>query len=201
MDDIVKMRETFLDVVRVKTEEDAITAAINAAVSTRGGGKFYATEDSRKRSALKDEWKKLLRQESQRYLRGEQVSEDQHCESISKIAETLSSKFKDCLSDERLRYGLYGPSQKAFNLYLKNLLCLGKIGLPPHCPVDGIVLGKAKIDGAWTMCRSRDEYMGWIATIRREAEPQGLSLSDWENKIWLEEDLKKNGKNPSSQCG
>ncbi|MGO9403340.1 MAG: hypothetical protein ACLPVW_07705 [Terriglobales bacterium] len=197
MNDIVDMREKFLEVFAGRTEEHAIREAINAAVATRRGGKFYETTDVRKRTALREDWTKLIRAESTRYVRGDKVTDDEHCESISRIAATLSSEFKECLSNGRLGYG---PSQKAFNLYLKGLWCLGRIAMPPHCPVDRIVLGKAKVDGAWTRC-TRDEYMGWILKLRQEAERQGLSLSEWENKVWLEEKLKRKKEDPGSQCG
>jgi hypothetical protein len=91
MNDIRELRAIFLEVVGVKTKEDATRESINAAVATRGGGKFYATADSRKRTALKEGWKKLICDEAERYVRGETLSEqtldDEHCEAIGRIAE------------------------------------------------------------------------------------------------------------------
>lgn len=115
MNDIRELRAIFLEVVGVKTKEDAIRESINAAVATRGGGKFYATAYNSKRTALKEEWKKLICDEAERYVRGETLSEqtldDEHCEAIGRIAEKLSSKFKQYLGNGKLRYG---PSQKGF---------------------------------------------------------------------------------------
>src|SRR5262249_10484866 len=71
------------------------------------------------------------------------------------------------------------------NLYLKYLWCFKRIGMPPHCPIDGVVLTAAGIDGSWTASDSEDEYLSWIAVIRRQAEAKGLSLAEWEHRVWL----------------
>jgi hypothetical protein len=46
-----------------------------------------------------------------------------------------------------------GLAQKALNLYLKYLWCLGEIHEPPHCPLDSIVLGQVPgcKDVRWTL--------------------------------------------------
>jgi hypothetical protein len=58
-----------------------------------------------------------------------------------------------------------------------------KIATPPHCPVDGIVLREAKIDGSWAKCDSEKEYLQWINEIRRKTVP--LCLAQWEYEVWL----------------
>jgi hypothetical protein len=78
------------------------------------------------------------------------VDEVQHCEAIKRISETVSQRCGDCLVNGRLQYG---AAQKAFNLYLKFLWRLGKAAMPPHCPVDSVVLAEAGIEGAWTKAR------------------------------------------------
>jgi hypothetical protein len=62
------------------------------------------------------------------------------------------------------------------------------------------VLRKARINGAWTKCETKDEYMGWIRKLRAEAQREGLQLTDWENKVWLEEYFKKKRQHSSGQC-
>jgi len=74
------------------------------------------------------------------------VSDAEHFEAIGRIAQTLSARHGSILKGGRFRYG---TAQKAFNLYLKFLWRLGQIPTPPHCPVDGIVLSAAGIEGSW----------------------------------------------------
>jgi hypothetical protein len=98
------------------------------------------------------------------------------------------------LKDGELRHGI---SQKAFNLYLKYLWRLGKIALPPHCPVDAIVLRAGEILGSWTECNSELEYMDWVNRLRTKAQQTGVaSLSEWEYEVWLDDYLRQG----SSQC-
>ena len=171
------MDDLFLQVDRIHTEDEAITWSINAAVQRNT---VYRTENDR--SKFRAEWARLIRQEAQAYRQpAEPVSDIEHCAAIRRIADALSQKFGPCLVDERLRYG---TSQKAFNLYLKYLWRIRKVAIPPHCPIDSVVLTKAGIEGSWTKSDNEREYMNWIDQIRKKAVP--LCAAEWEHKIWLE---------------
>jgi hypothetical protein len=89
----------------------------------------------------------------------------------------LSSQFGAYLIGGRLRFG---TSQKAFNLYLKYLWAMGEAEMPPHCPIDSVVLNRVGIDACWTKSDSCEEYMDWINEIRKH-----LTLAKWEDKVWL----------------
>src|SRR4051812_2742821 len=82
------------------------------------------------------------------------VSEGQHCAVIRRIADTLSEEFGPILANGRLRYG-----------------------------TAQMVLAAAEIQANWTASDSEDEYLFWIAAIRRVAE--GVSLAEWEHRVWL----------------
>ncbi len=59
----------------------------------------------------------------------------------------MTTEFKDILFGNGFRVGI---AQKALNLYLKYLWCLGKITEPPHCPFDSIIISEIKCNIKWT---------------------------------------------------
>ena len=91
----------FLEVDAVNSEEDAVRWSINAAVQR---GNIYCSESGREQ--FREEWKKELRMESQRY-RGlaSALSDSEHCRIIGGIADRLSSRFAPLLNGRRLRFG------------------------------------------------------------------------------------------------
>ncbi len=128
----------------------------------------------------------LIREESKPYQKPAQpVSDEQHCAAISRISDSLSSKFGELLVDGRLRFG---TSQKAFNLYLKYRWALGEAAMPPHCPIDRVVLERVGMTANWTKSDSCEEYMGWIHKIR-----ESLTVAKWENEVWLRWSLLNSG--------
>jgi hypothetical protein len=170
------MKDLFLKVDGIATKEQALTWSMNAALQRN---KVYKNDENYEaRERFRKEWGRLLNQESEPYRESTRlVSDEQHCTTIARIAEELSSKFGQYLDGGRLRFG---TSQKAFNLYLKYLWALGEVAMPPHCPIDSVVLNKVGIFDSWTKCDSREQYMGWVNAIRKQ-----LSLTEWENEAWL----------------
>jgi hypothetical protein len=167
----------FLQVDDINNEEEAVTWSINAAVQR---GNAYCSQSGRER--FRDEWKKELRRESQRYRDlATALSDSEHCKIIGGIADRLSSKFAPRLNGGRLRIG---TSQKAFNLYLKYLWHFGDIAEPPHCPFDAVVLGrKLNMYDAWTQSDDENAYMGWVKAARKRAG--AISIPEWECVAWL----------------
>lgn len=177
------MNDPFLTVTRVSTEQAAMTATLQAALQQRQNKVYSRDEVANERLTFRNELARMMRAESQLYVDPiEPILDDQHCAAIRRISESLSSGFGQILKDGRFRYG---TAQKAFNLYLKFLWKLGKLGdaNPPHCPVDGIVLAAAGLSGSWTWSDDEQEYRGWIREIRKKSTPR--SLSEWEHETWL----------------
>ncbi len=115
--------------------------------------------------------------------RGE-ISETTHCKNIQVLAKELSANHRNALDKGRFRIG---SAQKALNLYLKYLWCLGRIGMPPHCPVDGIILNElAKTTGykkiGWTRLDSITMYEEIICKAKEVAGK--LPLSEWELQFY-----------------
>lgn len=178
------MNDIFLKVDGVSKREEALKWSINAALQRN---RVYRNdEDYGTREEFRVKWETLLSEESEAYRKPSQpISDEQHCAAIARIANALSTEFGELLSGGRLRFG---TSQKAFNLFLKYLWALNQAEIPPHCPIDSVVLARFDIAGSWTRCDSCEEYMGWIREIRKH-----LNLAEWEQEVWLRWRLAKSG--------
>ena len=169
-------------------ESELMTASINAAFQRAD---VYAdpkaTTDPR-RQTLRDKLASLLRNLGSQY--SSTLSGPQHKINIAKIADDLTEAFKDTdlLRGKRFRIG---TAQKALNLYLKYLWCLGKIPTPPHCPFDDRIIRKLplsdqeKKDLQWTALDSLDGYQKLVdAGLAKIKETSHASLSEWELEAW-----------------
>jgi len=137
--------------------------------------------------------KQLLRSELAQCLRllgsiyAQPVTEETHCRNIVDLADTVTRKYSatGILRNGRFRIGV---AQKALNLYLKYLWCLGEIKTPPHCPIDARIIGKLKLDPrkareyAWTKLDDIEKYKEIIQGCRDVAED--TCLAEWELKEW-----------------
>jgi hypothetical protein len=142
--------------------------------ATTQRAKMYA-DDVQARGSFQKGLRAVLEELSQCYKF--EISDQQHVANIKHIATELSKKHTNLLTNGRFRIG---QSQKALNLHLKYLWCLGEIPMPPHCPIDAIVL--AHITGfkeeRWTQLDSIEHYQRIIEAARREAN--GIPLAVWE---------------------
>lgn len=177
------MADRFLIETGVSSSDEAMRNSLSAALQRN---KVYETGSSADRSALRRDWATLMKKAAEAYT--QRVADRDHCATIARIAQSLSTRFRPQIIDGRWRFG---TSQKAFNLYLKFLWRLGRIGPPPHCPVDRTVLNAVGLQGAWTKCDSQDEYMTWINAARRAAGNR--TLADWEYALWNERGRRKRG--------
>lgn len=111
----------------------------------------------------------------------EPVPDAVHCKNIEALAEELSAKHGDVLVNGRFRIG---SAQKALNLYLKYRWCLGRVAMPPHCPIDAVIL--ARVHGCgdvrWTRLDSITQYE---EVIRKAKAVAGKSpLAEWELQLY-----------------
>jgi hypothetical protein len=142
--------------------------------------KVYATEATEAdRQEVRDHLREHLERLETQYRAP--VTEVAHVENIERICRSLSRRHAGLLHENRFPFA---TAQKALNLYLKYLWCLGLIDRPPHCPVDAIVLkaAKAKITKAWTKIESKAQYLQAIAELKTGAN--GLPLAEWELHVY-----------------
>lgn len=141
-----------------------------------GRSKTYKDElPESERRAFRDGLRRALDAVVEGYVNP--VSSDDHIDNIRRLADDMSEKFRSSLHDGRFRVG---SSQKALNLYLKYLWCLGKISRPPHCPFDAVIISQLGIKNprSWTQLDDIGEYKTLVEFARRAAG--GKELADWE---------------------
>lgn len=109
------------------------------------------------------------------------LSEEQHLANIEGLANELSSAHAGALTGGRFRIG---TAQKALNLYLKYLWCVGWVAEPPHCPFDAIILAYVPEcrDMRWTKLDSMEDYKRIVHFSKMVAADR--SLSEWELEIY-----------------
>lgn len=143
-------------------------------------GKLYREGSG---EAEKDAFRRALRLELERlaeqYKAG--ISEAQHLANIENLANSLSGSQTSALNAGRLRIG---SAQKALNLYLKYMWCLGRIPIPPHCPFDFMVLSRIPgcRDVRWTQLDSLPEYERIVRQAKTAAG--NCPLAEWELRLY-----------------
>lgn len=173
---MTKKQDDFLKSVGVSCEPSAIQNSIVAAFRRNKvyNGNATAADREDLRCALRAEIRKIASDYSA------PVTEEAHCKKIQNLSDTLTNQFSRILDGDRFKIG---TAQKALNLYLKFLWCLGIHNCaPPHCPLDGIILKKVSIYQAWTKLDCMETYKKWINTIKEKATTK--SIPEWELENW-----------------
>jgi hypothetical protein len=110
----------------------------------------------------------------------EPVNDEDHIRNIETLSRELSADHAEVLVDGRFRIGI---AQKALNLYLKYLWCIGKVSTPPHCPFDAHIIGELPdVSDNWTRMDSLERYRKWVSAAKEKAGP--TSLARWELEIF-----------------
>jgi hypothetical protein len=166
---------------------------VDQAVVNSIGGAFQHAGVYVKELKDADKQKNCLRETLAECLRNfgltyaQSVTDEVHYRNIVNLANTMTEKFRDTgiLRCRRFRIGI---AQKALNLYLKYLWCLGDIPTPPHCPLDRRIIdmldlkGKDRKDYDWTKLDDIKKYKELIEKCRNVAGD--ISLAEWELKEW-----------------
>ena len=159
-----------------------MTLTINGALQTRGK-EVYSNKDEKCRKQIRGELKRQLSSLEKHYRQG--VSEVQHLENIKHLAYQMTNKFSKDLEGGRFRIGI---AQKALNLHLKYMWCMGLIKTPPHCPFDARIIAKLAICqgvSSWTESDNINDYQRWVSAAKVEAQKKSYpSLSDWELQVF-----------------
>jgi hypothetical protein len=163
------------------TEHFLVRAAFGSALMgmAQRGNLYSGGSSDLSRDAFREALRKALERLTKQYKK--KVSSDQHCRNIEKLSDDLSASHKRALKGGRFRIG---SAQKALNLYLKFMWCLGRIEQPPHCPFDARVLSKIPHcrDVKWTRLDCINEYRRVVAEAGHKAKTENLSLAEWEMK-------------------
>ncbi len=105
------------------------------------------------------------------------VAEETHLRNIELLGDQISASCGELLCGDRFRIG---SAQKALNLFLKYLWCLGEIPEPPHCPFDRRIIEKLpqNFRCSWVWCDKIETYKVWVAEARKKAGT--MPLAEWE---------------------
>lgn len=128
-------KEQFLERYNSKrTTKTGLSKSISAAVQHN---KIYRDVSNKERVAIRNYWGALLVQLSERFVQ-EKWNEKKYEVEITQLKAKMNNEF-DGLIDFRISH-----AQKSLSVFFKHLWCLGKIPTPPQCPVDRIILTRAK---------------------------------------------------------
>lgn len=110
-----------------------------------------------------------------------EVEEDEHCDTLQKLTSHVTGSAESTLLVNTYRIGI---AQKLLNLQLKYLWCAGYIPMPPHCPVDRIILSKTRLRDKvnWTQIDSIVSYRDAIDAIMEMAGSE--PLAEWELRVF-----------------
>jgi len=180
-------------------ESEFLTLSVGGALQRSS---TYATEDENERDKVRYELRAGLCDISRRYS-PERVTPEKHAENIEELRRRVTQRCASFLNDDHLRLGI---AQKALNLYLKYLWCIGRIPEPPHCPFDNNVInvsGKLNLpencERRWTQADSLGHYRDWVSAANEKATGEGLSV--WELRLWNEAQPSGKGGCPQDGVG
>ncbi|AGG33783.1 hypothetical protein D521_1215 [beta proteobacterium CB] len=159
----------------------AQSKAISASVQHN---KLYSSNlDLTLRRKIRDSWKAELASKAEKYVNSQSVSQFE-IDFIS-LQSTMNNLYRgNFLSYHKGGNGFrVSHAQKSLSIYLKHLWCLGRIFMPPICPIDNVVLRltEAKgVDATWTFVNSLDEHKKRFTLIENEARKNKLPIAEWE---------------------
>ena len=157
--------------------------SIFAALSTRDKkNPIYKKELPKEKEIKLIELKTYLKNKLDQYAKQykNEIGENKHNENIKKLAQEISTKYKDILHEGNFRIGI---TQKLLNLYLKYLWASDKIPTPPHCPFDSIVINNLQLKNIkWTALKDIGKYKLLVEEAKRFAKDK--NLSEWELELW-----------------
>jgi hypothetical protein len=161
---------------RVYLQREAFEAALVAV--THRTGLYLPEVGDTKRRQFQDELRTRLETLAVSYE--QDVPEHVHETHIEDLVASCSRCYGHWFTEGQFRWGI---AQKALNLYLKHLWCHGWIGMPPHCPIDNLVMAQVDTDRRqrWMRIDNRGIYRSIIEALKVEAK--GVPLALWELQL------------------
>lgn len=170
---------SFIDIKKEFLEGEYISSSINAALQHSRVYKQNITE--KEKIEFKNTIKKCILDCKKEYT-DRTVSEEEHIRNIQLIVEA-SKKHANILKNGVIYFGI---AQKMLNLYLKYLWCEGRlISMPVHCPLDSLILCKARYYKTPYTRMGIIEYCDAIKHIKNTVI-KDKSLAEWELITWNE---------------
>lgn len=142
---------------------------------------YTSAATARQKRDLKDYLRELIDSEiSTTYEK--KVQADTHIRNIQQIRRKINGRFANILDQSSISIGVV---QKAFNLSLKLRWCAEQIPMPPHCPLDRVIIDMldSRSRVPWTSIRDIRVYKGLISKLEEVAGDE--ALAEWELKNYV----------------
>ena len=142
-------------------------------------GVYRSNTSEQKRRGFQATLRSTLEQLAEKYEK--EVGDEAHIRNLVALSDSLTEEHASVLKGGHFRLG---TAQKALNLYLKYLWCLGQIRRPPHCPFDYRIISKlSSYDGPkWTELEQEIDYRKMVTAAKLKA--QGVPLAIWELRAY-----------------
>jgi len=152
-------------------------------MATGQRGNLYCKDASEEN---KEKFRRKLREKLEEFALKyrDPIDDELHCAHIESLSSDISEACKETLTDKRFRIG---SAQKALNLYLKYLWCLGILrNPPPHCPFDRIILQDILkfSDEKWTQVDDIAKYKVWVEKAKDQAKKKKMTIAEWELELY-----------------
>ncbi|MEY3984251.1 MAG: hypothetical protein RL160_1810 [Bacteroidota bacterium] len=172
---IIMTKEDFLEKYnKTQTIEVAISQSIKAAVQRN---ELYKLTSQRQRKEIREGWADLLMQALEQFQLHKWNNERYNHEIVR--LKRIMNKMHGNLIEFRISH-----AQKSLGVFFKHMWCLGRIGIPPQCPVDRIILTRANAplkDRSWGKVDSIEEHQRKYSIIQRKSKDDGFeTTAEWE---------------------
>ena len=118
---------------------------------------------------------------------------------VENIQRLMQDKYGDVFRCNKKGYDQVfrlAHAQKSLSMFLKHLWCMGKVQMPPLCPIDGVILNDVLKKGeSWTKLNDWNKYNDYIKIIEDAAQKEKKFVAEWEYDHWNRVIEKRNRKN------
>lgn len=143
-----------------------------------------ADKDKKDKKKFRNFLKEKLRKISKEYTSN--VDPQAHIDNIQILADECTKYSSPILKDKKFRIG---GAQKALNLYLKYLWCIGEIPTPPHCPFNNKIIDELGCkDIRWTKLDDIEKYQRLVKAAAKAKQAAGIrTIARWELEKYNED--------------
>jgi len=140
-------------------------------------GVYKKTASEQSRTQFRRFVRSLIDQEVEDSYRQTPQTHERHCEVLLSLKRRVDEEYGELFNGDEITMGVV---QKIMNLHLKYRWCLGWITIPPHFPVDAIMLREIPRyrDTRWSRLASIEEYRDIIECAQGIAGD--VPLAEWE---------------------
>lgn len=146
-----------------RNNEIALTSALKAATQRNT---LYTPQIDR--TLIRSYWKQQLVSIGEKYVTKQ--SESIFINDVKCLKCRMNQRFEGCFDNNSGKYDKgfrISHAQKSLSVYLKHLWCMGKIAIPPVCPIDRRILSSVKAPNTnWCYVNDIDDYKQQLKYVK-----------------------------------